>query len=101
MTRWVVGIVAVAVAVGTGFLAGYLYSSSKAPQVQQLERRVQSEDSEASALRADKRQLEERIDQITKEQERLAQENETLRREQTKQQILTGQGGELPARPPK
>ena len=101
MTRWVVGIVAIAVAAGIGFFTGYLYWSSKSPQVPQLERRVQSEDSDASALRAEKRQLEERVEQITKEQERLAQENETLRREQTRQQLLTGQGGELPARPPK
>lgn len=101
MTRWVVGLVTAAIASGIGFFTGYLYSSRTVPQVQQLERRVQSEESDVSALRTEKRQLQEQIEQITKEQERLAQENEALRREQTKQQILTGQGGELPARPPK
>lgn len=100
MTRWIIGLV-VAAAAAIGFFAGQFYWGSQSPQVRQLERRVQSEDSEAAALRTEKRQLEERIEQITKEQERLAQENETLRKEQTRQQLLTGQGGELPARPPK
>ena len=101
MTRWVVGLVTAAIAAGIGFFTGHLYSSRTAPQMQQLERRAQSEDSEVSALRAEKRQLQEQIEQITKEQERLAQENETLRRDHTKQQLLTGEGGDLPARPPK
>ncbi|MFN8628447.1 MAG: hypothetical protein U0587_21050 [Candidatus Binatia bacterium] len=101
MTRWALGVLAAVVAAGIGFFAGYVYSSRTAPLVQQLERRVQSEDSEVSALRGERRQLQEQIEQITKEQERLAQENETLRKEQTKQQLLTGSGGALPARPPK
>jgi len=38
---------------------------------------------------------------VSKEQERLAQENELLRKQETTQRLLTGQGGELPERPPK
>ncbi|HEX7408786.1 MAG TPA: hypothetical protein VF515_14190 [Candidatus Binatia bacterium] len=101
MARWVVIIGAVAVAAAVGFLAGYVHWASQVTQLQQLQRRAQSSDSEEAALRSEKQQLEERIDQITKEQERLAQENETLRKERTKQQLLMGQEGELPARPPK
>jgi len=101
MTRWAIGLVAAVLAAGIGFVAGYVYSSQAAPQIQQLERRAHFEESEVSTLRTEKRQLQEQIEQITREQERLAQENETLRREQTKQQLLTGEGGELPARPPK
>jgi peptidoglycan hydrolase CwlO-like protein len=101
MTRWVVRVVAFVLATGIGFLIGYVYSNRTAPQVQRLEQRVQSENSEVSALQNETRQLQQQIEQITKEQERLAQENETLRKAQTTQQLLTGQGGELPARPPK
>jgi len=101
MTRWVVGFLALVLAAGIGFVTGYVYGNRTAPEVQRIEQRVQSEDSEVSTLRTEKRQLQQQIEQITKEQERLAQENEALRKEQTTEQLLTGQGKELPARPPK
>lgn len=101
MARWIVAIIAVAVAAGAGFLAGYVHWGRQASQVEQLQRLMQSEDSEASALRTEKRQLEERIEQVAKEQERLARENEVLRKEETKQQLLGGPGGTLPVLPPK
>ena len=37
--------------------------------------------------------------QVSKEQERLTQEDEILREQQGTDQILTGKGGELPALP--
>ena len=101
MGRWIVIVGAVAAAAAVGFLAGYLHWATQVNQVLQLRRQAQASDSEAAALRNEKQQLEERIDQITKEQERLAQQNETLRKERTTQQLLTGQEGDLPARPPK
>jgi predicted nuclease with TOPRIM domain len=101
MARWIAAIVAVAIAAGAGLLAGYIRWGPEAMQAQRLQQRLQVTDAEATALREQKQQLEEKVEQVTKEQERLAQENETLRKEYTTQQLLTGQGGELPARPPK
>jgi TolA-binding protein len=101
MARWIAVIVAVAIAAGVGVLAGYTRWGTQATQVERLQQRWEATDTEATALRDQKRQLEEKVEQVTKEQERLAQENETLRKEYTAQQLLTGQGGELPARPPK
>jgi uncharacterized protein HemX len=101
MIRWIATIIAVAAAAGAGFLAGYTHWAGEANRAEQLQRRVQLEDSETAALRTEKRDLEERLGQVAKEQERLAQENEALRKEQTKQQLLTGQGGDLPVLPPK
>jgi Flp pilus assembly protein TadB len=101
MIRWIATIIVVAAAAGAGFLAGYMHWAGEANHAEQLQRRVQLEDSETAALRTEKRDLEERIEQIMKEQERLAQDNESLRKEQTKQQLLTGQGGNLPVLPPK
>jgi uncharacterized protein HemX len=101
MARWIAVIVAVAIATGAGVLAGYIRWGLQATQVEQLQQRLEASDTEATTLRDQKQQLEEKVEQVTKEQERLAQENETLRKEYTTQQLLTGQGGELPARPPK
>jgi uncharacterized protein HemX len=101
MARWIAAIVALVIAAGVGLLAGYIRWGTQATQVERLQRRLEATDTEAAALRDQKRQLEEKAEQVTKEQERLAQENETLRKEYTTQQLLTGQGGELPARPPK
>jgi hypothetical protein len=50
-------------------------------------------------LREEKQELQQRLEQLSKEQERLAQENEILRKQQTTEQLLTGKGGELPAHP--
>jgi uncharacterized protein HemX len=101
MARWIAVMVAVAMAAGVGLLAGYIRWGTQAVQVQRVQQRLEATDAEAAALRDQKRQLEEKVEQVTKEQDRLAQENETLRKEYTTQQLLTGQGGELPARPPK
>jgi uncharacterized protein HemX len=101
MARWIAAIVAVVIAAGIGLLAGYIRWGAQVAQVERLQQRLEAADAEATALRNQKGQLEQRVEQVTKEQERLGQENETLRKEYTTQQLLTGQGGELPARPPK
>lgn len=101
MMRWIFIIIAVAAAAGAGFFVGYLHRAGETTHAEQPQRRVQMEDAATAALRTEKRELEERIEQIAKEQERLAQENEVLRKEQTKQQLLTGEGGNLPVLPPK
>ncbi len=101
MGRWILVIIAVLIAAGLGLLAGWVRWGTEAVHVDRLQQQLQIRDSEATTLRDQKRQLEERVEQITREQERLAQENDALRKEETTQQLLTGQGGELPARPPK
>ena len=101
MGRWIIAIVAVAIAAAIGVLVGYVRWGTQAAHVERLQQQLEVTGSEATALREQKRDLEQRVEQVTKEQERLAQENEALRKEETKQQLLTGQGGELPARPPK
>ncbi len=101
MGRWILAIVAVLVAAGIGLVVGYVRWGTEAVHVQRLQQQLQVRDSEATTLREQKRELEQRVEQVTREQERLAQENESLRKEQTKEQLLTGQGGELPPRPPK
>jgi len=101
MGRWIAVIVAVAIAAGVGLLAGYIRWGAQATQAERLQQRLEASGAETAALRDQKQRLEERVEQVTKEQERLAQENEALRKEYTTQQLLTGQGGELPARPPK
>src|SRR5262245_36146991 len=101
MGRWVAVVCAVVAAAAIGFLAGYVRWGGPAAQVQRAQQRMQEMDTEATTLRQQKRELEDRVDQISKEQERLARENEVLRKEHTTEQLLTGQGGELPAKPPK
>ncbi len=101
MGRWILAIVAVLIAAGIGLVVGYVRWGTEAVHVERLQQQLQVRDSEATTLREQKRELEQRVEQVTREQERLAQENESLRKEQTKEQLLTGQGGELPPRPPK
>lgn len=101
MVRWIAVIVLIGLAAGLGFLGGYAWRDVAPPRGAQSQQQLSTTTEELSTLRDQKRQLEERVEQVTKEQERLAEENEALRKEQTKQQLLTGQGGELPARPPK
>jgi uncharacterized protein HemX len=101
MARWIAVIVAVVIAAAVGLVTGYIRWGTQATHVERVQQRLQATEAEAAALRDQKRQLEEQVEQVTKEQERLAQENETLRKEYTTQQLLTGRGGELPARPPK
>ncbi len=101
MGRWILAIVAVLIAAGIGLVVGYVRWGTEAVHVERLQQQLQVSDAEATALREQKRELEQRVEQVTHEQERLALENESLRKEQTKEQLLTGQGGELPPRPPK
>ena len=93
--------VAVLLAAGAGLLAGYSLWGRPVAPTGRVEPRVQAESSELTILRQQKEELEQRLQQVNKEQERLAQENEILRKEHTTEQLLSGQGGELPARPPK
>jgi TolA-binding protein len=88
-------------AAAAGFFAGYARWGKEAAQVQQVEQRLETTHSEVTTLRDQKQDLEQRLQQVTKEQERLAQENEVLRKQQTTEQLVTGKGGELPALPPK
>ncbi len=101
MLRWLAVIGAVLLAAGLGFLAGYVHWGTQAKQAEHLEQRLDAAASEAATLRTQKQDLEQRVEQVAKEQERLAQENEILRKQQTTEKLVGGQGGELPERPPK
>ena len=101
MARWIAVIVAVAIAAAVGLLAGYARWGTQAVQVQRVQQRLEATDAEATALRDEKRQLEDKLEQLTMQLERLEPENPTLLKEYSTHHLLTGQGAELPARPPK
>lgn len=101
MGRWIVIIALILLAAAAGFLAGYARWGKEAAQVEQVEQRLEVTHSEVTTLDNQKQDLEQRLQEVTKEQQRLAQENEILRKQQTTEQLVTGKGGELPALPPK
>jgi|ERR1700687_55693 len=101
MGRLVATILGIVLAAGTGLLVGYLQWGKQVTQAERVEQRLQSTASELTSLRDQKQQLEQRVDQLSKEEQRLAQENEILRKQQSTERLLGGQGGELPALPPK
>ena len=101
MFRWVAVLVAFVAAAGLGLVAGYLRWGRPATQLEHVEQRLQTTNSELTAARGEKQQLEQRLEQVQKEQERLAHENEILHQQRTTEQLLGGQGGELPELPPK
>ena len=101
MLRGAVIIFGLALALGAGLLAGYLrWGSPPAPE-KHSEQSLEALQSEVTGLRTHNQELEQRLEQVNKEQERLAQENEILRKEHTTDQLLGTPGAELPARPPK
>jgi hypothetical protein len=99
--RWAITVVAVVLAVAAGILVGYVRWGTEGTHVERVEQHLESTKSEAATLRSANEQLEQRLQQVTKEQERLAQENEILRKQQTTERLLGGSGGELPELPPK
>ncbi len=101
MVRWIAIFCGVLLAAGLGLWVGYVRWGKQAAQVERVEQRLQTLTSEATSLRDQKQDLEQRLEQISKEQERLARENDILRQQRTTEQLVTGQGGELPALPPK
>jgi TolA-binding protein len=101
MGRWVITIVGIALAAAAGYVAGRLRSSAQSAQTRQVETRLEESKSDLAILRGEKQELQQRLEQLSKEQERLAQENEILRKQQVTEQLKTGQPGELPSLPPK
>ena len=101
MVRWVVIIFAVLLAAGAGLLTGYSRWGKQAARVEQVEQRLVTSGSELATVREQNQQLEQRLEQVNKEQERLAQENEILRKQRATESVLGGPAGELPAQPPK
>jgi Tfp pilus assembly protein PilN len=99
--RVVVTVVTVLLAAAAGLFLGYVRWGRPVTRGERVERHLESSKSEAATLRAENAQLEERLDQVTKEQERLAQENESLRKQQATERILGAPGGTLPELPPK
>ena len=101
MGRWVATIVAVLIAAGAGLLAGYVrWGTERVPLVQSAEPQRSTTESELDTLRTHNGELQARLEQVTREQERLAQENEILRKQQATEHVL-GTPGELPVLPPK
>lgn len=101
MGRWLVTIVGIILAAAAGYLVGHRRVGTQPAPAQRLETRLEETRSELTTLREQKQDLQQRLEQITKEQERLAHENEILRKQETTERLLSGQGGELPERPPK
>jgi prefoldin subunit 5 len=101
MVRWLVAIAAIVVGVAAGVLVGYWQWGAEAAHVERVEQRIDAVKSEAANANAHADQLEQHLQEVLKEQERLAQENEILRKQQTSQGILGGAKGELPTLPPK
>lgn len=99
MGRWAAIILGILLAAVGGYVAGHLRPGAPSPQTQRIESRLAETKSEVTTLREEKQALQERLEQVTKEQERLAHENEILRKQEVTDQILTGRGGELPALP--
>src|SRR5947207_434379 len=99
--RWVITAVVVLLAAGAGVLIGYLQWGRHATHIERVEQRLESTGTEAATLRSQNRELEQRLEQVTKEQERLAQENEILHKQVTTERLLGGAGGPLPELPPK
>ncbi len=99
--RWFATTLAVLAAAAAGFLAGYTRSGTRTDSGSPIEHRSATMDSELATLRAQKEDLEQRLEQVTKEQERLAQENEILHKQRATEQILGQSGAALPALPPK
>lgn len=99
--RAVAIVLGILIAAGVGLMIGYARWGHPAAEVSRVEQQLQEASNEAAALREQRHDLEQRLEQVTKEQERLAQENEILRKQRTTEQILSGQGGELPTLPPK
>jgi uncharacterized protein HemX len=98
MGRWIATILACLLAAGAGLFIGYSHWGQQAARVEQ---RLTATSSELTNVREQKQQLEQRLEAISKEQERLAQENEILRKQRATESVLGGTGGELPAQPPK
>lgn len=80
---------AVLLAGGLGLGAGFWLWGRQAERVPSLEQRAQSLQAETDSLQSRVQDLEHRLDLVTKEQERLAQEN-TLLREQLGTDRLLG-----------
>jgi predicted RNase H-like nuclease (RuvC/YqgF family) len=99
MGRWAAIIIGILLAAAAGYVVGRQRPGGPSPQQQRIESRREETKSEVTTLREERQELQQRLEQVTKEQERLAQENEILRKQQVTDQILTGRGGELPALP--
>ena len=96
MLRWFAITLAFVAAVGVGLLLGHARWGRPSTPVEQTIKRSALDASEAAPLRAENQQLRERVESLTKEQERLAQQNDILRQQQATQEVLGGSGHELP-----
>ena len=99
MGRWVAIIAGILLGAAAGYFVGSRGSGNRSSQTHQFESRLAETRSELTDLREQKQGLQERLNQVTKEQERLAQENEILRKREITDELLNGRAGELPAQP--
>ena len=101
MLRWLGILAAVLAAAGAGLVAGYIRWGRPTAPIQQPPARVNASAADEAATRHEKDALEQRLQQVLKEQERLAQENQILRQQRTTDQLLGGTPRPLPELPPK
>jgi gas vesicle protein len=107
MNRWITSFIGVAVGIIVGVVAALVLAPrlrmAAIGETGSVGSRIQSLESELAALARTNHDLEQRLAQVGREQERLAQENALLRTQRTTELLLQGQTGrDTPAtRPPK
>ncbi len=101
MLRWLGFLGAMVAAAGAGLVGGYLRWGRSPTTIQPPPGRVGAPALGDAAAQREKDALEQRLQQVLKEQERLARENELLRQQRVTQQLLGGTPGPLPDLPPK
>jgi hypothetical protein len=102
MLRWLGLLGAVLAAAGAGLVAGYLRWGRAPLTSPPPPARASAAAAEGAATQREKDALEQRLQQVLKEQERLARENELLRQQRNTEQLVGGGTAKpLPELPPK
>lgn len=101
MLRWLSVLGAIIAAAGVGLVAGYLRWGRPPALIQQPPARLSAPGADEAVTQREKQALEQRLQQVLKEQERLARENELLRQQRATEQLLGGTPRPLPDLPPK
>jgi proteasome assembly chaperone (PAC2) family protein len=86
-----------------GIAVGYWLWGQAAHRLPAADEHAHALERDLDALQTKAKDMEQRVDQVSREEERLAQENAILRTERTTEQLLGGQGagGPTPTLPPK
>jgi uncharacterized protein HemX len=100
MPRWLATFGGVAIGAVLSAATGYWLWGRDVARLPQIDLRLQTLQAEMTELRQAKLTLEQRVGQITKEQERLAQENDLLRTQCTSERLLSESTRDRDSPPP-